>query len=434
MKKQLICAVDIGTSKVATVVALFDEEEDKVPKIIGFSSSASLGIKKGLVIDIEKATEAIEKSIEKAEKMAGYKIEKAFVSVGGPHISSLNSHGLVAITNPNQEINEGDVVRVIEAAQAVSLSSTRQIIEVVPCDFTVDGQGGIKNPVGMTGVRLEVDTHIITASQTNIKNIQRCLSDLGIEIEGFVFSGLSSAEAVLTDTEKELGVVLVDIGGGKTDLCLYSEGSLLHSSSLPIGGKHVTNDIAVGLRVSLDSAEKIKIYLSKKMNNLSIKKKISEIDLSELKLQEDVENISIKTLIDEIINPRLEEIFKLIYEEIEKSGLIKSIPSGLVLTGGGALTVGIMDVAKKVIGLPVRVGVPEKVGGLVDEILDPSYATTIGLILVGKNKIQKESFELKSFRRIWRDFSTGFSIEKLKKFFKQFIEWKTFHPYFLIDW
>jgi cell division protein FtsA len=421
MKKQLICAVDIGTSKVATVVALFDKEEDKVPKIIGFSSSPSLGIKKGLVIDIEKATEAIEKSIDKAEKMAGYKIEKAFVSVGGPHISSLNSHGLVAITNPNQEINEGDVVRVIEAAQAVSLSSTRQIIEVVPCDFTVDGQGGIKNPVGMTGVRLEVDTHIITASQTNIKNIQRCLSDLGIEIEGFVFSGLSSAEAVLTDTEKELGVVLVDIGGGKTDLCLYSEGSLLHSSSLPIGGKHVTNDIAVGLRVSLDSAEKIKIYLSKKMNNLSMKKKISEIDLSELKLQEDVENISIKTLIDEIINPRLEEIFKLIYEEIEKSGLIKSIPSGLVLTGGGALTVGIMDVAKKVIGLPVRVGVPEKVGGLVDEILDPSYATTIGLILVGKNKIQKESFELKSFRRIWRDFSTGFSIEKLKNFFKQFI-------------
>jgi cell division protein FtsA len=421
MKKQLICAVDIGTSKVATVMALFDKEEDKVPKIIGFSTSPSLGIKKGLVIDIEKATEAIEKSIEKAEKMAGYKIDKAFVSVGGPHISSLNSHGLVAITNPNQEINEGDVVRVIEAAQAVSLSSTRQIIEVVPCDFTVDGQGGIKNPVGMTGVRLEVDTHIITASQTNIKNIQRCLSDLGIEIEGFVFSGLSSAEAVLTDTEKELGVVLVDIGGGKTDLCLYSEGSLLHSSSLPIGGKHVTNDIAVGLRVSLDSAEKIKIYLSKKMNNLSMKKKISEIDLSELKLQEDVANISIKTLIDEIINPRLEEIFKLIYEEIEKSGLIKSIPSGLVLTGGGALTVGIMDVAKKVIGLPVRVGVPEKVGGLVDEILDPSYATTIGLILVGKNKIQKESFELKSFRRIWRDFSTGFSIEKLKNFFKQFI-------------
>ena len=421
MKKQLICAVDIGTSKVATVVALFDREQDKLPKIIGFSSSPSLGIKKGLVIDIEKATEAIEKSIEKAEKMAGYKIDRAFVSVGGPHISSLNSHGLVAITNPNQEINESDVVRVIEAAQAVSLSSTRQIIEVVPCDFTVDGQGGIKNPVGMTGVRLEVDTHIITASQTNIKNIQRCLSDLGIEIEGFVFSGLSSAEAVLTDTEKELGVVLVDIGGGKTDLCLYSEGSLLHSSSLPIGGKHVTNDIAVGLRVSLDSAEKIKIYLSKKMNNLSMKKKISEIDLSELKLQEDVENISIKTLLDEIINPRLEEIFKLIYEEIEKSGLIKSIPSGLVLTGGGALTVGIMDVVKKVIGLPVRVGVPEKVDGLIDEILDPSYATTIGLILVGKNKIQKESFELKSFRRIWRDFSTGFSIERLKNFFKQFI-------------
>jgi len=421
MKKKLICAVDIGTCKIATVVALLDEEKDKIPKIIGFSIAPSQGIKRGLVIDIEKATDAIEKSVEKAEKMAGYKIDKAFVSVGGPHISSLNSHGLVAITNPNQEINEADIGRVIEAAQAVSLSSMRQIIEVIPCDFIVDGQGGIKNPVGMTGVRLEVNTHIITASQTNIKNIQRCFSDLGIEIEGFVFSGLSSAEAVLTDTEKELGVVLVDIGGGKTDLCLYSEGALLYSSSLPVGGKHVTNDIAVGIRVSLDSAERIKIFLGKKINQSSMKKRMAEISLSELRLPEEVENISVRTVIDEIINPRLEEIFKLIYDEIEKSGLIKSIPSGLVLTGGGALTIGIIDIAKKVIGLPVRVGTPEKVGGLVDEILDPSYATTIGLILIGKNKMQKDSFEFKSFRKIWRDFSVGFSISKLKNLFKQFI-------------
>jgi len=421
MKKQLICGIDIGTSKIATVVAFFDAQTDKAPKIIGFATQPSLGIKRGLVIDIDKATEAIEKSVEKTEKMAGYKIEKAFVSVGGPHISSLNSHGLVAITNPNQEINENDVLRVIEAAQAVSLSSTRQIIEVVPCDFTVDGQGGIKNPVGMTGVRLEVDTHIITASQTNIKNIKRCLSDLGIEIDGFVFSGLASAEAVLTDTERELGVVLVDIGGGKIDLCIYSEGSLLYSSSLPIGGRHVTNDIAVGLRVSLDSAEKIKTYLSKKINNLSMKKKIGELNLSELQLPEDVANVSLKTLIDEIVNPRLEEIFKLIYEEIEKSGLIKSVPSGLVLTGGGSLTVGIIDISKKVIGLPVRIGVPERVTGLIDEILDPSYATTIGLILFGQKKMEKEDFELKSFKKIWRDFSSGFSVDKLKNFLKQFI-------------
>jgi len=421
MKKKIICGIDIGTSKIATIVAFLDEEKDKLPKLIGFSTSSSLGIKKGLVIDIDKATEAIEKSIEKAEKMAGYKIEKAFVSVGGPNISSLNSHGLVAITNSNQEINEEDVLRVIEAAQAVSLSSTRQIIEVIPCDFMVDSQNGIKNPVGMTGVRLEVDTHIITASKTNIKNIERCLTDLGIEIEGFVFSGLASAEAVLNETEKELGVVLVDIGAGKTDICLYSEGSLLYSSSLPVGGRHITNDIAVGLRVSLDSAEKIKTYLSKKMNNLSIKKKISELDFSELKLPEDLSNISVKTLMEEIINPRLEEIFKLIYEEIEKSGLIKSVPSGLVLTGGGSLTVGIIDLSKKIIGLPVRLGIPEKVGGLIDEVLYPSYATTVGLILVGKRRLEKESFELKNFGKIWRDFSLGFSVEKLKKFFKQFI-------------
>jgi len=421
MKKQTICGIDIGTSKIATIVAFFDQEKDKLPKLIGFATFPSLGIKRGLVIDIDKATEAIEKSIEKAEKMAGYKIEKAFVSVGGPNVSSLNSHGLVAITNSNQEITQEDVLRVIEAAQAVSLSSTRQIIEVVPSDFMVDSQDGIKNPVGMTGVRLEVDAHIITASKTNIKNIERCLADLGIEIEGFVFSGLASAEAVLNETEKELGVVLVDIGAGKTDLCLYNEGSLLYSSSLPIGGRHVTNDIAVGLRVSLDSAEKIKNYLSKKINNLLTKKKINELDFSELKIAEDLSNISVKTLIDEIINPRLEEIFKLIYEEIEKSGLIKNVPSGLVLTGGGSLTVGIIDVSKKIIGLPVRIGIPDKIGGLIDEVLYPQYATTVGLILFGKRKLEKLSFELKDFKKIWRDFSIGFSIDKLKKLLKQFI-------------
>jgi len=421
MKKQLICGIDIGTSKIATIIALFDPESEEIPKVIGFASSSSLGIKKGLVVDIDKATEAIEKSIEKAERMAGYKIENAFVSIGGPHISSLNSHGLVAITNPNQEITEDDVIRVIEAAQAISLSSTRQIIEVIPCDFTVDGQSGIKNPIGMTGVRLEVNTHIVTASQTNIKNIERCLSDLGVEIYDYIFSGLASAEAVLTETEKELGVVLVDIGGGKIDLCIYNEGSLLYSSSLPIGGRHITNDIAVGLRVSLDSAEKIKTYLSKKINDLSMKKKINELDFSDLKLPEDVTNVSVRTLIEEIVKPRLEEIFNLISEEIEKSGLIKNIPSGLVLTGGASLTAGMIDMCKKVVGLPVRVGIPEKIGGLVDEILNPSYATTIGLILLGKKKLEKKHYELKSFRKIWRDFSDSFSFENLKKFLKQFI-------------
>jgi cell division protein FtsA len=421
MKKQLICGIDIGSSKIATLVVMCDEEVNELPKVIGFSSSSSSGIKKGLVVDIDKATEAIEKSIDRAEKMAGYKIEKAFVSVGGPHISSLNSHGLVAITNPNQEISENDVERVIEAARAISLSSIREIIEVVPCDFIVDGQGGIKNPVGMTGVRLEVDTHIITASQTNLKNIDHCLSNLGVENQGYIFSGLASAEAVLTDTEKELGVLLVDIGGGKTDLCLYHEGSLIYSSSIPIGGRHITNDIAVGLRVSLESAEKIKIYLSKNLIKPSTKKKMNEINLKDLGLEENLSEITLSTLINEIIAPRLEEIFKIIFEEVEKNGLTEKIPAGLVITGGASQTAGIIEMAKKIVGLPVRIGLPAKISGLVDEIMEPSYATNVGLILLAKNKLVRGEINFKNFTKVWQSFTDGFSFSKLKNFFKQFI-------------
>jgi cell division protein FtsA len=421
MRKQLICGIDIGSSKIATLVVMCDEEVNELPKVIGFSSSSSSGIKKGLVVDIDKATEAIDKSIDRAEKMAGYKIEKAFVSVGGPHISSLNSHGLVAITNPNQEISENDVERVIEAARAISLSSIRKIIEVVPCDFIVDGQGGIKNPVGMTGVRLEVDTHIITASQTNLKNIDHCLSNLGVENQGYIFSGLASAEAVLTDTEKELGVLLVDIGGGKTDLCLYHEGSLIYSSSIPIGGRHITNDIAVGLRVSLESAEKIKIYLSKNLIKPSTKKKMNEINLKDLDLEENLSEITLSTLINEIIAPRLEEIFKIIFEEVEKNGLTEKIPAGLVITGGASQTAGIIEMAKKIVGLPVRIGLPAKISGLVDEIMEPSYAANVGLILLAKNKLVRGEINFKNFTKVWQSFTDGFSFSKLKNFFKQFI-------------
>ncbi|EKE03228.1 MAG: hypothetical protein ACD_20C00233G0001, partial [uncultured bacterium] len=235
---------------------------------------------------------------------------------------------MVAVSDPQGEINEDDVARVVEAARAVSLSNTKQIIEVIPRGFTVDGQEGIKNPIGMSGVRLEVETHIITASLTNLKNLDRCLSDLGIENSGFIFSGLASSQAVLTETDRELGVVLVDIGGGKTDICLYQDGSLAYSSSIPIGARHITNDIAVGLRVSLDSAEKIKIYLSKPSK---IDKDISELkdeyDLNSLNLPESISSTSAKTVVDGIIGARLEEIFKLVGEEIEKSGFGQEIPA-----------------------------------------------------------------------------------------------------------
>ena len=424
MADNLICGIDIGSSKIATVVGM-DTSETNELKIIGFNTTPARGVRKGLVVDIKEATDAVEDSVEKAERMAGHKINKAFVAVGGPHISSLNSHGIVAVSNPQGEINDDDVVRVVEAAKAISLSSTRRIIEVIPRDYIVDGQSGIKNPVGMSGVRLEVETHIITASTTNLKNQERILGDLGIENQGFVFSGLASAEAVLTNTEKELGIVLVDIGGGKIDLSIYVDGALSYSSSIPIGARHISNDIAVGLRVSLDSAEKIKIFLSKSLGKNGTttieKKKAPQINLNELDLPENLTEVSLKTLVDGIVAPRLEEIFKLIFDEIEKSGFGQQIPSGLVITGGGALTIGMLETGKRVVGLPIRIGFPEKISGLVDEILDPQYSTTVGLLLYGKNNVYDDKDNFKNFGKILMDFKLGNSIGNLKNFFKQFI-------------
>jgi cell division protein FtsA len=424
MTDNLICGIDIGSSKIATVVGMSSSETDEL-KIIGFNTTTARGVRKGLVVDIKEATEAVEESVEKAERMAGHKINRAFIAVGGPHISSLNSHGIVAVSNPQGEINEEDVERVIEAAKAISLSSTRRIIEVIPRDYIVDGQSGIKNPIGMSGVRLEVETHIITASTTNLKNQERILSDLGIENQGFVFSGLASAEAVLTNTEKELGIVLVDIGGGKIDFSIYVDGALSYSTSIPIGARHISNDIAVGLRVSLDSAEKIKIFLSKSVGKNTTfsteKKRTPQINLKELDLPEDLTEVSLKTLVDGIVAPRLEEIFKLIFEEIEKSGFGQQIPSGLVITGGGALTIGMLETGKRVVGLPIRIGFPEKVSGLVDEIIDPQYATTVGLLLYGKNNVFIDKDNFKNFGKILKDFKLGNSVDGLKNFFKQFI-------------
>jgi len=422
MSDKLICGIDVGSCKVATIVAV-DSEKNNELRIIGFNTTSARGVKKGLIVDIDKVTSTIEESVEKAERMAGHKIKQAFVSVGGPHIASLNSHGVVAVANPQAEINDNDVDRAIEAARAISLSTTRQIIEVSPRDFVVDGQPGIKNPVGMSGVRLEVNTHLITASLTNLKNLERSLQALDIVNSGFVFSGLASAEAVLTDTEKELGAVVVDFGGGKTDICIYAEGALSYSASIPFGARHITNDIAVGLRISLESAERVKLFLSKQFNHKVVKqiKKPETLNVSELQLPENINEISLKELVDGIVMPRLEEIYKFIGEEIVKSGFGEMVPAGLIITGGGALTVGITETGRRVVGLPIRQGVPGRVAGLVDEVLDPQFATTVGLILYGKQNNTIESGSGKNFNQILKNFTIGNSIGKLKDFFKQFI-------------
>ncbi len=423
MADSLICGIDIGSSKIATVIGIESPESDEL-RIIGFNTTPSRGVKKGLIVDIEQVTGAIEESVEKAERMAGHKVTKAYTSVGGPHISSLNSHGVVAVSNPQGEIVAEDVVRVVDAARAISLSTTRQIIEISPRDYSVDGQSGIRNPVGMSGVRLEVDTHLITASSTNLKNIDRCLTDLGVSNAGFIFAGLASAESVLTDTEKDLGVAVVDIGGGKCDLAIYIDGSLSYSASIPIGAKHITNDIAVGLRVSLASAEKIKLFLSRHLNLYADKTKrktIDNLDIKELNLPEDLSGVSLKSVIEGIIAPRIEELYKVIGDEIQKSNFGETIPSGLVITGGGALTIGMVETGRKIIGLPTRVGTPEKVTGLVDEVLNPQFATTIGLIYTGRRSGSEDTKKMKDFNKILKDFSFNQSFGKIKDLIKQFL-------------
>jgi len=421
MADKILCGIDIGSSKIACIVAKISEEEDQ-PRVLGFSSVPSRGVKKGQIVDIQQVTSVVEQAVEQCERMAGTKIKKAYVSVGGPHIQSLNSQGVVAVSHPEVEISNSDVARVIEAAKAISLSSTREIIEVVPREYIVDGQSGIKNPLGMSGVRLEVNTHIVTASVTNLRNIERCASDLGIEIQGYVFSGLSSSIATLSETEKELGVALVDIGGGKIDLAVYVDGALTHSVSLPFGARHITNDIAVGLRIALDSAEKIKIHLSGLKGVSDKDKKSDDIDLARLQLADDLKSISYKTVVDGIIKPRLEEIFESIYKELDDHDLIARIPSGLVVAGGGAMTVGALEISKRLVGLPARIATPQYVTGLIDEVTYPQYSSVVGLLIYGKDEdFEEQQLNLKDFDKIFRNLSVQGSVKRVRDLFKSFI-------------
>ncbi len=441
MKDRYITGIDVGSSKITTLIASI--MEDGRINIIGSSSVTSRGLRKGQVVDIEETVLAITESLEAAERMAGYSVERAFVSVSGTQIQSQNSRGVVAVADPEAEITESDVARVLEAARAVSLPSSREIIHVLPRQFTVDGQEGIKDPVGMTGIRLEVETHIITGSTTALRNLVKVMSEVGVDVEGLVFSGLASAQAVLSDTEKELGVILVDLGGGATELSMYVESALAHSVVLPIGAKNVTNDMAIGLRVSLETAEQIKIALSRqpklvtypqeeaedttKMTRESLaekRKREDEIDLAALGVQaEGLTKVSRKTLVDGIIKLRLNEIFRVVLNEVKRSGLGGLTPSGIVLTGGGADTIGIVESCKSVLAMPVRLGTPQGVSGLIDEIMHPAYSTSIGLILYAARQEAEEHagrpFPTVNFKSI--PFSPGGIIKKITDLIKSLL-------------
>ena len=379
-------------------------EEDTV-NVLGVSTVHSRGLRKGQVVNIEEATASISQSLEAAERMAGTTVGSAYVGIGGNHITSLNSHGVVAVSEPDKEITPQDVARVIDAAKAVQLPSSRDVLHVLPRGFIVDGQEGIVDPVGMTGVRLEVDTHLVTGGATAVRNHHKCVEELGVDVAGIVFGGLASSWATLTDTEKELGVILIDVGGGTTDVAIFIEGALSYSSVIPIGAINITKDIAAGLRISLESAEKIKIALSlppktpvmpeDEMESSPKKKpgdtKDDEIDLSHLGLPEEMRSVSKKTLIDGIVRPRLNEIFTMVGLEIKRSGFGGMTPSGIVLTGGGALTVGAVEAARRNLAMPVHVGLPGKISGLIDEITSPAYAASVGLLLYGTKTEKSET-------------------------------------------
>ncbi len=409
MPNRIVTALDIGSTKICTVIASVEEGKD--PSVIGVASYPSSGLKKGVIVNIDEAINSIASSLEAAERMAGLTVSSVYISINGKHITSTNNRGVVAVAQ--DEINSEDVFRAIESARTVSIPPSREILHVIPREFIVDAQGGIKDPIGMSGTRLEVDTHIVSATSTAVHNLLKCVQQLGLKVDDIVFSGWAGSNAVLTATEKELGVMLLDIGGGTTSITTYVEDAITYSGSVPFGGSNITSDLAIGLRMSLEDAEKVKINAEELMENADKPKQESEaskkrkkllgvggddekeekesvkrfskdiIDVSELNI-DGVKTIS-KKMFGEIVEARLAEIFDLVISQVEQSRNEAKLPAGVVLTGGSALVPEIAKIAKKTFGVPARVGYPKGLEGLVDEITGPAYSVAQGLVLYGVN-------------------------------------------------
>ncbi|MFH1392500.1 MAG: cell division protein FtsA [bacterium] len=381
-KEQIINSLDIGTSVIRLISAKHDE--DKKLQIIGVGKAISSGLRKGVVIDIDETIKAIGAAKDAAERASGVPIESAYVNLSGGHITANPSRGTVAVSRADGEVSKEDVGRVINAAQAISLPLNREILRVIPQTFSIDGQNNIKYPVGMNGVRLEVDTLILEASTPIIKNLTKCIHQAGIDILELVPSPLAASYSVLNKRQKELGVVLVDLGAGTTSVAVFEEGNILHLSVLPVGGAYITNDLAIGLKTSIDVAEKVKLEYFKK----------DQIDLS--KISDEEEGIVSKEKIHNIIEARLSEIFALINKELKKIDRQRLLPAGVVLVGGGAKMADIVEEAKEYLSLPAQIGHLPRLKSVADEILDPCFATAIGLILYGleNGKSDKKSNNL----------------------------------------
>ena len=377
-KNDIIVGIDVGSSRVRTVIVqVFPDEE--MPRVVGVGIVPSVGLRRGVITDLEEAMRSINDSVEQAERNSGITVDKAIVSIGGNHITSQNSKGVIAIGRADGEVEEGDIERVIDAAQAISVPLNKEIIHIIPKSYSLDDQKNIKDPLGMNGVRLEVDAMIIEGATPFIRNLAKCFEQLKIEVTDFILAPLAAAKATLTKRQKELGVVLVDIGGGTTSIAVYEENELLHTAIIPVGGSHITNDIAIGLRTSIDIAEKVKIEYGSALTREIGKKE--DINLAEIDKNE--EGIVSRYHVAEIIEARLEEIFNLVNKELKAIGKEKLLPAGVVLTGGTAKLSGTVDLAKNTLGLPAQTGFPAPLGGLVDKVDEPSFVTAVGLVIWG---------------------------------------------------
>jgi cell division protein FtsA len=372
MKRTKIAAIDVGTTKVCTVMA--DIDRNDVLRVVGVGVVPSAGLQKGLVVNVNEARESIHDSVRAAERVAGYKLESAYVGITGRHITSVNNRGVVTITRNDMLVRPDDLQRVLQVTRSVKVPSDQKLLHVIPRTYIVDGQQGIKDPVGMHGFRLDLEAHIITAAIASVQNLTKCIRSVGIEIEDLVLEPLASAEAVLTEEEKEKGVVLADIGGGTTDIAVFKDNTIYHTAILPVAGYQVTRDISIGLGLSFELAEEMK----KKYGNVTLSSKTK--DEPERTLTTNGHNISYSDL-SEVIRVRVEELISLIVLELPRTDYTKFALSGLVLTGGTANLPGIAELGQELTRLPVRVGTPINLYGVSDKLLDPAYATSVGLLL-----------------------------------------------------
>lgn len=370
--EEIIVGIDVGTTKVCTLVGRV--EDRSVLRIMGVGIEPSQGIRKGVIVDMDAAVQAISRSVERAESSSGLEITSALVSMAGAHVSSINSRGVVSVTG--DVVDEFDIARALDSARAVAIPHNREVIHVVQRGCTVDGQDGIKAPLGMHGYRLEVETHIVTAATATVENLYQCVSAAGVDVQQFVLNPLASAEVVLRDNERQMGVVVCDIGGGTTDMAIYVEGKVWHTIVLPVGGDHVSADIAHGLRLAVEQAEEVKLQ-----QGYAIRADVGAEDYFAIRPfgEEELVNINRQELAH-IIEARVAEIFEIALQEIKRSGYDGLLPAGMVLTGGVSALPGIRDLASEVLGMPVRIAQPENLNGMVDQLYSPAYSTSVGLL------------------------------------------------------